>query len=70
MQEPNIVQEEVAYGLGRQLEALRLEIRAAARRRMNDHGDAGHYEYKADQAALEAESALGNPIRSSEARHG
>lgn len=70
MQEPNIVHEEIAYGLGCQLEALRLEIRAATRRRIGDNGDANHYEGKADDLAVKAEMALSNPIRSSEARHG
>lgn len=70
MQEPNLIQEELVYGLGRQLEALRLEIRAASRRRSEDNDEANHYEIKADDLAAEAESALGSPLRSSEARRG
>ena len=70
MQEPNPIQEEIAYGLGRQLEALRLEMRAVSRRRGGDDNDANYYEIKADGLAAEAESALGNPLRSSEARRG
>ena len=70
MQEPDIVREETAYGLGRQLEALRLEIRALGRRQREDDGDANYLEVKADEEAAIAESALGNPLRSSEARRG
>ncbi|KKN17571.1 hypothetical protein LCGC14_0964370 [marine sediment metagenome] len=68
MQEPDMIKEEIAYGLGRQIEALRLEIRAASRRRGGDDGDGNYYEIRADSAAAQAESALGKPIRSSEAR--
>lgn len=70
MAEPNPVQEEIARGMGLQLEALRLEIRAASRRRGGDGDEAGFYEVKADGYAVAAEAALGSPLRSYEARTG
>ncbi len=60
--------EELMYGLGCQLEALRLELRAASRRGGGDADDANHYEYKADDIAEEAHRALGHPGSSSETR--
>ncbi|KKN19780.1 hypothetical protein LCGC14_0942290 [marine sediment metagenome] len=61
MQEPDRVREELAYGLGCQLEALRLEIRAASRRRHDDPGDALHYERRADSMAEKGHMALTHP---------
>ena len=63
--------EELMYGIGLQLEALRLEMRAAShRQRGNDDDAAAHLEVRADVLAAEAGSSLANPIRSSEARKG
>ena len=68
MQEPDLVREEQMYGLGCQLEALRLEMRAYSRRRDGDGGDGGYYEHKADGMAEKGHMALSHPVQSHKER--
>ena len=54
--------EELIYGIGHMLEAMRLEMRATSRRRDGDAKDALYYENKADAESALAAPAINNPL--------